>query len=69
MTDGDNWLDPIVRGAIDGEIDKLAKGREHIVNARSRELLHAVVHNVVLDVLAVILSDDFDPNEATRGKG
>jgi len=50
------WLDEIVTRHLNANIDALAKGREHIVNARSRELLAAVAGNVVLDVLAELVA-------------
>lgn len=69
MTETD-WLDPIVTRAIDRQIDKLAKGREHIVNARSRAILNAVVYNTVLDVLAEIVGDPSPlPKEEAHGGG
>ena len=64
MTDERDWLDPVVERALDKEIDRLAKGREDIVKPRSRELLAALVHNVVLNVLTEIT----DPNNWTGEK-
>jgi len=51
------WLDEIVTRHLNANIDALAKGRENIVNARSRKLLAAIAGNVVLDVLAELLAE------------
>jgi len=45
------WLDEIIARHLNVNIDQLAKGREHLVSARSRELLITLSSNVVLDVL------------------
>ena len=59
MADEHDWLDPIVRQAIDRNIERLAKGRDpSIVNERSREILTAFAHDVVLDVLTELCEED-----------
>jgi len=56
-SDDTSWLDEIVTRHLNANIDNLAKGREHIINKRSRELLIAISGNVVLDVLAELLEE------------
>lgn len=51
-----DFLDPIVTRAIDKTIDRLTKGREHIVGERSKEVLGWVVHEAVVEVLTEVLN-------------